>query len=1198
MSTKTTESKITITKQANAEFVVGIGASAGGLEALRPLIANLPQDSTMGYVIAQHLSPHQSTMLTEILARGSELAVVNAKNNMSVKANVIYVTPPNRDVYFKSGRLRLRRPHAQTGPIPSVDQFFTSLAEDLGDHAVGIILSGSGSDGFHGCRAIKAGGGIVIAQDPESAKYDSMPQAAIRAGAADLTLAPKAIAEKLESIVRTGPKELVKRDLTSSADGFAHIISRLMQECQVDFSHYKTSTLERQLERRMQTLQLEQIQDYIHYIDHHPKELYQLIDRFLISVTSFFRDSAFFKAIDETIQSIVDDKKYGDTIRFWVAGCATGEEAYSLAILLRERLSLDIKHFDVKIFATDLSLEATDYGRRGIYPETTVQDMDEMLLKKYFTRQGRGYKVNKMLREMLVFARQDMIQDPPFLNLDLISCRNVLIYFDSELQKKIFHIFHYALREGGVLFLGKSETIGRNTDLFATQDASHRIYRRKTAFSAAHIPLNLMPSNELRSISPKDSTPTLDIDSVKDTLLAAYSPTSILVDENHQCLHFFGEVQRFITLQGSTAKLDLLAIIKPALRYELRALLYRAKSSREVIQGHYQDLVLSPNDQRKVRFVIRPISLRNIQAEGLLVNFEEQAVTEDSTPITHIESISDEQAQQHVSDLEHELQSTKSHLQAVIEELETSNEELQSLNEELQASTEELQSSNEELQTANEELQATNEELSTVNQELQVKSDELIETNANLENIQNSIDLALIVVDNQLQITRYTPKAVKIFGILPNDIGHVVTALPTHLVLHDVGGKISQVIKEEIVHREEVTGENAVFLMQINPYRDDFGRTTGAVLTFTDITELSLANQALRTSEAHASAVLNTATDAIITIDEEAMIQSFNPAAERIFGYKADDVIGRNVNILMPEPYRSEHDHYMHRYLKIREAHIIGIGREMMAVRQNGQEFPIHLSVSEINVEGERYFTGMIRDITQRKQSEQALAAKIQELESFAAAIARDLKAPLRTLEGFSQILLKDSNHRFNDNEKAHLNKIALGAVRMNMLVGDLLEYSRLSCTPEEFVQVDLNEVIANIKKSMAQQIDNKQAIIEAAGLDTVTGHTATLELMVQHLIDNAMNYIDADVIPHITFTMRTETAHKVIVVEDNGIGIPEQFHQKIFDVLQRLHTWEDYPGTGIGLAIVQKAVQLHHGHIKLASAAGAGSTFEVWLPG
>lgn len=833
---------------AGHRYVVGIGASAGGLEALRPLIADLRETGKNTYIVAQHMSPQHTSLLTDLLGRDAKIPVTTATNGEPLEVDHVYVTPPNRDVTVRDGCIVLVKPANEIGPKPSVDLLLHSLAEHAEENAVGVILSGTGSDGAYGCRAVKAAGGLVIVQKLEEAKHDGMPSAAVRSGAVDLQLNVLDIAQHLNTLGDVLPPKIADDvdEKRSDTPSLRDVLDLVFKATQIDFTQYKEATLSRQVERRIAALRLDSLKDYLAYVHTHQDELITLQKSFLISVTAFFRDPGPFQALTGVISNLAQTKRPRESIRVWVPGCATGEEVYSIAILLVETLGSRINDFDVRVFATDIDMAAANVARSGLYPEASLEGMSALLRDRYFHQEGRFYRINKPIREMCVFARQDVVRDPPFLRMDIISCRNVMIYFRQGLQEDVFNKFHYALNPGGYLLLGKSESVSGATNLFSTVDSKNKLYRKKAVQTPHTVRIGTPAMFASQGYSSeaqmrRAEQPFFRLDVTRDVLLREYAPASILVSQAYEPLHFFGNAKRFMTLPEGAADFSILSLSIPEIRTELRTLLHRLSQEgvTEAI-GHTMMITLDGKPVH-LRIALRQLWLEDgTQERGILISFEEHVAADDAeiSAMLSQAGVSGDAIARQLLETQQELSGTREHLQAVIEELETSNEELQSLNEELQASSEELQSSNEELETTNEELQATNEELTTLNDELQTKSVELTELNDTLTNIQNSVQIALVVVDQLGRITRFNPLAVRIFGLMPDDIGQHLTGVPANLALPHLREDLEQVIAQGDVVTKRVSRDDLHYLMQIAPYKNSAGVRTGAVIVFTNVSEL------------------------------------------------------------------------------------------------------------------------------------------------------------------------------------------------------------------------------------------------------------------------------------------------------------------------------------------------------------------------
>ncbi|CAA6828684.1 MAG: Chemotaxis protein methyltransferase CheR (EC [uncultured Thiotrichaceae bacterium] len=719
--------------------IIGIGSSAGGLEALRSLIPCLPDQKNIAYVIAQHMDPKHSSMLASILERDTELPIEELQNNQILQPGFLYIVPPGMHAFIENGHIILHKATG-VGPKPSIDRLFLSLAEECGERAVGIILSGTGTDGAHGIHAIKAQGGITIAQQESTAKFASMPHAAINTGHVDLILAPENIGKKIPELIRY-PRMLPEvADEVGASDYLARIFRFVLDHTGVDFRDYKQSTIRRRIERRMAVHQLHDLVDYMNYIEKNPEERVELHKDILISVTAFFRDGKAFEHLTKSFNTILDHND--QEIRIWVPGCATGQEAYSIAILLAEFLGKRIHNYNVQIFATDLDDEALLVARQGLYPKAAVEAIDQKLLDKYFTRQNDQWQLKPFVREMILFAKHDIVKDPPFSHLDLISCRNLLIYFNVGLQKRVFQAFHYALQPHGLLFLGKSETTGASDRLFSTVDMKERIYAKRAELKSFLPHLGAVSVNgrmaSRNSQDPKETKrrPLSPVDVLNKMVVGVYEPSCVLLNDTLEVTYIQGNTKPFLGFNEGRAGLNVCDLAHGDIRHELRGILYRARrEAGSVIRS------------RKIRFEIddeshqiRLVALHAAESPEhgrFILLFDTRQVSDDQGD----EVVVGAEDGRRIEQLEAELREMRESLQTTIEELETSNEELQSTYEEAQSTNEELYTSTEELQTSNEELQSTNEELRTVNQEVAVKSAELEQANASLREVNEQLEV-------------------------------------------------------------------------------------------------------------------------------------------------------------------------------------------------------------------------------------------------------------------------------------------------------------------------------------------------------------------------------------------------------------------------------------------------------------------------
>jgi chemotaxis methyl-accepting protein methylase len=837
--------------------IVGIGASAGGLEALVQFFEHAPADGGIAYVVIQHLDPTQKGMMPELLQRATTMTVVQVKDRIRVRPDCVYVIPPNSDMSLLHGSLHLLPPAAPRGLRLPIDFFFRSLAEDQLERSVGVVLSGMGGDGTLGLRAIKEKGGFVLVQDPASAKFDSMPRGAIEAGLADFVAPAEELADKLVAytrhLPRTGNAELPFDGKTQGALG--KIVILLRSHTGHDFSLYRRSTLHRRVERRMGVHKVEKIDAYIRYLQANPQELDILFKELLIGVTSFFRDPAAWQQLAKrAIPALLSGRAAGGSLRAWVAGCSTGEEAYTLAIVLSEALKQrrPASQISVQIYATDLDKEAIDKARQGLFPESIAADVSSARLSRFFVKQEGGYRVNKEIRAMVVFAPQNLIMDPPFTKLDILCCRNLLIYLTPELQKKIFPLFHYSLNPRGVLFLGSAESVGGSAKLFVPLALKERIFQRSesilrgTQLDFPSGPLPKRMGHIAEPAAPRRAVPSLQ--SLADQLvLARYSPAAVLVNDQGDILYVSGRTGRYLEPAAGKANWNIIAMAREGLRYDLAGALQKARIKKCAVTVHGIK-VGSDADSRFVDITVQAIEEPEELGGMMMVVFAD-TVGSENAKIVGGKGKASGRGVGH-KDLERELQRAHEEVQAGREEMQTSQEELKSMNEELQSSNEELQSTNEELTTSKEEMQSLNEELQTVNAELQSKLDELSGANNDMKNLLNSTDIATVFLDNELRVRRFTLQAQTIIKLIPSDVGRPITDLASDLLYPDLIKDAHEVLRTLVFSERSIdTKDKRWFTVRVMPYRTIDNRIDGVVITYADITAAKKVEAGLRAKQ-------------------------------------------------------------------------------------------------------------------------------------------------------------------------------------------------------------------------------------------------------------------------------------------------------------------------------------------------------------
>ncbi len=880
-------------------YLVGIGSSAGGLEALSTLIAALPTDLGISYVVLQHLSPTHRSMMVQLLGRETAMAVTEVEHGIQPEPDTIYVAPASRNVIIKDGCFVLIEGPREAMPRPSVNVFLTSLAAEKIEDAIGVILSGTGSDGAAGLRDVKAGGGYTFAQDPQSAKYAGMPQSAIDTGCVDWVLPPAEIAAEIAIIARSHGTVTVTTKPPVAATALKKLLLKVKQQTRIDFSGYKEGTLWRRIERRMAAKHVTSLNDYMTLTESSPEELEHLGKDILISVTAFFRDPESFDALRMLVRGMLLSKQPGDEIRVWVPGCATGEEAYTIAILIAETLGPNAALHRIQIFATDIDLHALAIARKGSYADSALADLDPGLVVRYFQKVGNRLEIARHLRDMVVVARQDINQDPPFLRLDLVSCRNLLIYLQNDWQAKVLATFHYGLNPGGILFLGKSEGIFQQEALYEVVDKGARIYRRRAGESRLNVPSFRLPDTTERMAATAPATAPDAERRLLDAAVRRYVPASVLINNAFDILQLHGEVNQYLTVLPGKPNFNLQHLLRREMRADLQLLQHHAEHKQESAFGRRHS-IKTLDGVRDVRLVVHPLE-RGIASPFFLVCFEQLPPTE---PVeANGEAHPPSEDGRNVRDLEDELISTRERLQTVIEELETSNEEMQALNEEVVAANEELQSSNEELEAANEELQSTNEELTTVNEELQVRTGELADTLNDLENIQNSVGFPVLVCNESLGLSRFNSPAAALFSLSAASLKQPLVMLRLPPGMQDFSAIVRQAIETNRPVEAPIFSSERHYLLHISPY-DTLVRgtrgTRGAIVVMLDHTERLAAEREVRKNREMLLAIMNNSTSLITLKDLSGRYEFVNRQFETFFDIDADKVIGKTDVKVMP----------------------------------------------------------------------------------------------------------------------------------------------------------------------------------------------------------------------------------------------------------------------------------------------------------
>jgi len=877
-----------------AFHTVGVGASAGGLEALELFFSNLNANTGMAYVVIQHLSPDYKSLMVELLSKHTQMEVLRAEDGMKVEQNKVYLIPPKKNMTIFHGRLLLTDHKHNVGLNLPIDIFLRSLAEDFNEKAIGVILSGTGSDGTLGIRAIKGAGGMVMCQEESSAKFDGMPKSAISTGLVDYIMPPQFMGEQLLKYSKHPyivKGDMLKDKLSDNDDTLSKILALIRSQTGNDFTYYKSNTIVRRIERRISINQIDNIDNYLLFLLQAPNEIKTLYKELLIGVTKFFRDTEAFKELKQNIiPKIFEDNNSIEPLRIWVAGCSTGEEAYSIAILFREYLDEKNISRDIKIFATDIDKESIEYASAGVYTDSIVADVSEERLKNYFIKQSNSFRVNELIRQMVIFATHNLIKDPPFSKIDLVSCRNMLIYLEPIMQKKVISAFSFSLNKNAFLFLGSSESLGDLSNYFFTFNSKWKIFRSNHETKHHIVGELYMPTiKKDKNISfytekkPKLITDDMLLEKIRTHLLYTYIPPAIVIDSKFNIVHVFNEVNEFLKVPSGKMNLNILNMVPPELYIAIGTAVHRVL--KEKTQLTYNELSYTiKDDVRFINLTVKPFHNKDEHSELILLVFENisATVTENKEVGENYEV--DANAKQRIDDLQLELKYTKENLQATIEELETSNEELQATNEELIAS-------NEELQSTNEELQSVNEELYTVNSEYQNKIEELTELNNDINNWFSTTSIGTVFLDLKLKIRKFTPAIDKFVNIINSDINrpfkHISYNFTSDKFFEDIEGVLKTL---QSVEREFKTKDDNWVLLKIHPYRTIENAVKGIVITFIDITQRKRYQDQLQLERDMLHTVLENSPIAKLMINRQGYFYFANQKSQALLGFTEEEI--------------------------------------------------------------------------------------------------------------------------------------------------------------------------------------------------------------------------------------------------------------------------------------------------------------------
>ncbi|HXI27421.1 MAG TPA: CheR family methyltransferase [Vicinamibacterales bacterium] len=1202
-------------------LVVGIGASAGGIKALKEFFSRVPEDAGVAYVVILHLSPDHDSKLAEVLQTAARLPVSQVKTTTAIAPDHIYVVPPNKSLEIADGTLmvsEITRPEQRRSPV---DVFFRALADSYGSRSVCIVLSGTGPNGSAGLKRVKEYGGLVIVQSPTEAEHGDMPRNAIATGLVDLVLPveemPSKIAGYVDQIRREQTEPATTDDSESDAEGDPEAMRELLTVLRVrtghDFSNYKRATLHRRIERRMTLRSVATLPQYARLMRQSPDEAVLLMKELLISVTNFFRDPSAWAAIEQRIvPRLFTNKAATDQVRVWVPGCATGEEAYSIAILLAEYGAIALDQPTVQVFATDLDERAIAVARDGIYSEADIADVSDERLQRFFHRANHGYRIRRELREMVLFAHHNLLKDPPFSHLDLISCRNLLIYLNRSIQERLIETFHFALRPGGYLFLGTSESPDGAADLFLRIDATAHVYETRTVTSRLAIPVTersiTVPSLPTRLAEPRGAEKISPAD-LHQRLLEQYAPPSVVVTENHTVIHMSDRAGRYMHLRGGEPSRDLLTLVRPELRPDLRTALHQAMTARAAVEVR-NVLVALDDGHHRIDVAVRPVLRDGDPARGFfVVLFSEGAVADrqEAPPVTL-----DSPAEALTMQLEEELTRLRAQLRQTVDQYETQAEEAKAANEELQAMNEELRSSAEELETSKEELQSVNEELTTVNQELKIKIEELGLTNNDFQNFINATDIGTIFLDRALRVKFSTPRARTVFNLLDSDAGRPLSDITSRIRYDGIYKDVETVLDRlQTIEREVETDDGKWNLMRLLPYRTADNHIDGVVITFQDITERRHAELRVRQSEERLRLLIDGALDyAIFTISETGAIDSWNSGAERMFGYSATEIIGSNFEVLFTPEDRAGG-------APARElAEALRSGRaadERYHVRKNGTRFFVS-GVTRRLGSGGLGFAKIARDLTAQREAADALEGAHAVLEERVLTRTAQLELEMRS-SGAAKEAVTNLLHRVVNAQEDERRRIARD---LHDHFGQQLTALRLALERHQSkaglaADGDVDEALALIGQ-IGKDVDFlawelRPSVLDELGLVAalprfvtewslhvgvpaefhLRGYEAgqlrpTTELAFYRIAQEALNNVAKHAhASRVDVLLAASDGQIVLVVEDDGVGfeIPEPGPD----------------GRGLGLVGMAERAALVGASVQIESTIGKGSSVFVRCP-